>query len=128
MTIETEKHQIENQNEEENDSTIGSDISLVHPVVQIEKADSDEARITLIENAQDNQLRALKALIRGIIEKKICISRNILNQLKSSGKIPYLLTQFKKTSDIYQDQKRLKKVLIKLSSVLPFLLQAVLKK
>ena len=97
-------------------------------LVQIEKADSDEARITLIENAQDNQLRALKALIRGIIEKKICISRNILNQLKSSGKIPYLLTQFKKTSDIYQDQKRLKKVLIKLSSVLPFLLQAVLKK
>ena len=97
-------------------------------LVQIEQAKSNEERITLIKKAQDKQLRVLKALIGGITKKKIDISREIFNQLEASGKIPYLLRQFKKTSDIYQDQKRLKSVLIKLSTVLPILIRAILKK
>ena len=76
-------------------------------LVQIAEAKSNEERITILKQAEDNQLRALKALIKGIVEKKITISRHIFNQLEESGKIPYLLRQFKKTSDIYQDQKRL---------------------
>ena len=96
-------------------------------MLQIVKATGDAQRKKIIKVAKSNELFVLKDLVKSVVEKKIDISREIFDQLVQSGKIPYILRQFKNVPNLHKDKTKLKSTLFKINKVLPLFIRAILK-
>ena len=96
-------------------------------LVQIEKSGWATARKNLIRKASSSEIFTLKDLIKSVVEKNISISSEVYKLLESSGKIPYLLRQFKKNTRQLKNQNILRSVLLRLVDILPLFIRSILK-
>lgn len=81
-------------------------------------------RRKLLKNAKKNQLSTLRLLISAFVRGDIDISKKIYNKIRQTKAYQVLVKNFEKVRPVFEVLQHL----LKVSSILPMLLQCVLKK
>lgn len=90
---------------------------------QLKTCKSTKKRIHLLKGATHNQLRTLQLLLVAFVQGEIAISSKLFKRLKRTRKLNYLIEHFSKAK-FYQE---IKEIILKLVTVLPLLLNVILK-
>ena len=99
-------------------------------LVQIKSAASPRKRKKLLKEADRNQLELLRDLIKNIEKENVEIKKSIFNELESRHKVKSLvkiISKFRKNPHIYSTIRHLRQFLLSIESVLPYIIQSVLK-